>query len=100
MPYQLIYFDEARLDIKQAKAWYKQQQKGLEKRFAQAIKSAIKHLAKMPTANAVRYKNVRIAHPETFPYAIHYYIDDAAGCIVIVAIVHGAKHPDVSQERI
>jgi plasmid stabilization system protein ParE len=99
MPYKLIYFDEARLDVREAKAWYKKQKEGLEKRFAQAIKSAIKHLAKMPTANAVRYKNIRIAHPKTFPYAIHYYIDDAASCIAIVAIAHSARHPDVSQGR-
>ena len=54
----------------------------------------------MLTANAFRYKNIRIAHPKTFPYAIHYYIDDAAGYIVIVAIVYAARNPDVSQGRI
>lgn len=100
MPYKLTYFDEARLDVKEAKAWYKKQKKGLEKHFASAIKSAIQQLAKMPTSNAVRYNNVRIAYPKTFPYAIHYYIDDAAGYIVIVAIVHAARNPDLSQGRI
>lgn len=100
MPHKLTYFDEARLDVKEAKAWYKKQQKGLEKRFAAAIKAAVKQLAKMPMANAVRYNNVRIAHPKTFPYAIHYYIDTAAGYIVIVAIVHAARNPDESQGRI
>lgn len=33
----------------------------------------------MPTANAVRYNNVRIAHSKKFPYAIHYYIDEPIG---------------------
>lgn len=65
MPYKLIYFDEARLDVRNAKDWYKQQQEGLEKRFAQAIKSAIKHLAKMPTANAIRYK-ISASHTQKF----------------------------------
>lgn len=99
MPYKLIYFDEVSLDIRDAKDWYKSQQEGLEKRFAKAIKAAIKRLSKMPTANAIRYKNVRIAHPNIFPYAIHYYVDDAQTSIVIVAIVHMAKHPNVSQDR-
>lgn len=100
MPYKLTYFDEVRQDVREAKAWYKKQQNGLEKRFAQAIKSAITQLAKMPKANAVRYNNVRIAHSKKFPYAIHYYIDATIGYIVIVAIVHTARNPDVSQGRI
>jgi plasmid stabilization system protein ParE len=100
MPYKLTYFDEARSDIKEAKVWYKKQQPGLEKRFAFSVKSAIKHLATMPTVHAVRYKNVRIALLKTFPYAIHYYIDDSNDFIVIVAIVHAARNPDVSQSRL
>jgi hypothetical protein len=34
MPYTLCYFDEAKLDVREAKAWYKEQKYGLEKRFA------------------------------------------------------------------
>lgn len=30
MPYSLYYFDEAKLDVRQAKAWYKEQKYGLE----------------------------------------------------------------------
>ncbi len=100
MPYQLVYFDEVQQEIRAAKKWYKNTQMGLEKRFAADIKQAITQLQKLPTANAIRYKNVRIAHPKTFPYAIHYFIDDGANFIVITAIVHNARNPDVTQDRI
>ena len=34
MPYKVVYFDEVKQDIKEAKDWYRLQLKGLEKRFA------------------------------------------------------------------
>ena len=41
MPNKIIYFEEARLEVKEAKAWYKKQQDGLQKKFAIAIKKTI-----------------------------------------------------------
>jgi hypothetical protein len=99
MSYKLVYFDEVKQDIQEAKEWYRMQVKGLEKRFAQDIKKAILRLKKRPTVHAIRYKNVRIAHPDVFPYAIHFYIDEQAQTIVITAIVHNGRAPMYSQKR-
>ena len=44
MSYKLVYFEEVKTDIKDAKDWYRKQKKGLEKRFAAAIKNAIINL--------------------------------------------------------
>lgn len=99
MPYKIVYFDEVKLDIKEAKDWYRLQVKGLEKRFAQDIKAAILRLKDRPTVHAIRYKNIRIAHPDVFPYAIHFYIDELSQTIVITAIVHNSRNPLFSQKR-
>lgn len=99
MSYNVVYFDEVKLDIREAKDWYRLQLKGLEKRFAQDIKKAIIRLAKRPTVHAIRYRNVRIAHPDIFPYAIHFYIDDSTHSVVITAIVHNSRAPRYSQKR-
>jgi hypothetical protein len=99
MPYKLVYFDEVKQDIKEAKDWYRLQVKGLEKRFALDIKSAILRLKERPTVHAIRYKNVRIAHPDVFPYAIHFYIDEPSQIIVITAIVHNSRNPIFSRKR-
>jgi hypothetical protein len=56
MPYKVVYFDEVKQDIKEAKDWYRLQLKGLEKRFAQDIKRAILRLKERPTVHAIRYK--------------------------------------------
>jgi mRNA-degrading endonuclease RelE of RelBE toxin-antitoxin system len=99
MPYKIVYFDEVKLDIKEAKDWYRLQVKDLEKRFAQDIKAAILRLKDRPTVHAIRYKNVRIAHPDVFHYAIHFYIDEPSQTIIITAIVHNSRNPLFSYKR-
>ena len=99
MPYKIVYFDEVKNDVKEAKDWYRLQVKGLEKRFAQDIKAAIVRLKNRPTVHAIRYKNIRIAHPDVFPYAIHFYIDEPSQTIVITAIVHNSRNPVFTQKR-
>jgi len=98
--YTIFYFDEVENDVAEAKAWYKSKQNGLEKRFAKAIKFAIVNLQKTPTAYSIRYKNVRIAYPAVFPYAIHFYIDKPKNMIVITAIIFAGRDPDIAKHRI
>ncbi len=100
MPYSLFYFDDAKSDITKAKEWYKEQMDGLEKRFAEAIKTAILKLQTNPFAYSIRYKNIRIAHPKTFPYCIHFYVNEEINQIVIIAIVHNKRHLKIAQKRI
>jgi plasmid stabilization system protein ParE len=88
------------MDIKEARSLYKATNEELEKRFVSAIENTIIKLQEWPKAYAIRYKNIRIAHPPIFPYAIHFYIDDVQNRIVIISIVHGRRHPDVAKKRL
>ncbi len=99
MTWKLFYFDEALLDIREAKKWYFQQQKGLEKRFAEDVKQCIGHLHKNPLHYEVRYQSIRLAHCSTFPYSIHFYIDEPAKRLVIIAIIHQHRHPELAKNR-
>jgi hypothetical protein len=99
MAYTILYYDEVLDDVQQDKVWYKEQKDGLEIEFGMSIEKAIEQIIKMPTAYSIRYKNVRIAHPKVFPYNIHFYIDDSIEAIVITAIVHIKRHPDVALSR-
>ena len=85
--YNSKYFDQVFIDIQEAKIWYKEQKEGLEVDFALAIETAIQKVLKMPTSYSPRYKNVRIAHPKTFPNNIHFYIDEVNQTVVFTAIV-------------
>jgi len=80
----------AREEFRLARQWYKQQHvQGLSNRFAQAVKDSIISIRTHPEAHAIRYRNVRIAHTETFPYAIHFYLDDDK--IIITSIISRQK---------
>ena len=100
MAYKIFFFDEVKEDIKEAKRWYKKQSLGIEKRFAKDIKNCIISLTQNPYAHAVRYKQVRIAYPLIFPYAVRYYINETNAIIVITAVVHNSRNPYHSEERL
>ncbi len=98
--YNSQYFDQVFIDVQEAKIWYKKQKEGLEVEFALAIETAIQKVLKMPTSYSPRYKNVRIAHPKTFPYNIHFYIDEVNEVVVFTAIVHNKREPKFAMNRV
>jgi plasmid stabilization system protein ParE len=100
MAYILQYFDEVETDVQETKTWYKEQKEGLEVEFATAIEKAIEYIVNTPQIFSIRYKKVRIAHPKRFPYNIHFYIDEPNTTVVITAIVHSKRHPEIAKKRI
>lgn len=88
---QVLYRDNARLNLRHAKAWYKQQREGLQKEFAYSVKEAIVRMLASPEAFAIRYRNVRIVHTNRFPFSIHFYIDHTHKQIVITNILHDSQ---------
>ncbi len=97
--YAAFYLDEVKNDLLSAKQWYTREQEGLDERFVLAVKEAIANIFRMPSAYAIRYKNVRIAHTKVFPYNIHFYIDERKKQIIITGIVHNKRSDAVSLDR-
>jgi hypothetical protein len=95
----VFYLDDVRNDIFKAKQWYAKQQDGLEAHLVLAIKEAVANIIKMPSAYAIRYKNVRIAHTKIFPYNIHFFIDEIKRQIVVIGIVHNKRNDALFLER-
>jgi len=92
MSYQVIYHTDTENDIRNAKKWYKDQQAGLEKRFALALKETINYIIENPLLFEVKYKNTRVAFTKVFPFGIHYHFDDN-NKITILTILHTSKNP-------
>jgi mRNA-degrading endonuclease RelE of RelBE toxin-antitoxin system len=86
--------------FKKRKFGTKIKKEGLELEFAIAIETAIQKVLRMPTSYSPRYKKVRIAHPKTFPYNIHFYIDEANKIVIFTAIVHNKRHSKFAMNRI
>ena len=97
--YKIFYLDEVENDIAVAKQWYAEQQKDLDVRFAAAVKETLSTILEMPTAYAVRYRNIRIAHTKVFPYNIHFYIDETQTQVVIIGIVHNKRNNALFLDR-
>lgn len=67
----------AKQDIKEAAIWYNSKQKDLGKKFTQKIRLKVNFICKHPGAFAIRYENTRTTVLDTFPYMIHYAIDES-----------------------
>ena len=99
MEFSLFYFDDAKLDVREAKNWYKKQKEGLEKRFADAIKEVLYTIQNNPFSYELRYKNIRIGYTKIFPFGIHFYINETKSQIVIIAVLHCKRNPAEVQDR-
>jgi len=99
MTWNLFYYDEVTNDLRQAKKWYKSRQEGLDKRFAEDVKVSIERLHKNPVHYEIKYDNIRVVYCDVFPYSIHFYIDEPGKRLVIVAILHQHRDPDLPSSR-
>ena len=100
MNYAVINHKEVKNDVWQAKEWYRTQQKGLEKRFANEVKITLSYLIKNPLLFEVKYKTVRTAYTAIFPYGVHYHLNEDTKTITILGIFHTSISPDKWVKRL
>ncbi len=100
MTYTIINHKEVKNDVLQAKDWYKSQQKGLEKRFASQVKITLNYLIKNPLLFQVKYKTVRTAFTEFFPYNVHYNLNENTKTITILGVFHTSISPTKLLKRL
>jgi plasmid stabilization system protein ParE len=99
MVFSLYYLDIVKSDINEAKDWYKNQKPGLDKHFAQEVKRSILRLQKNPLGYEIKYRNIRTAFTDVFPYAVHFFIDHPTKQIIIIAIIHQTRNPSLGYKR-
>ena len=98
--YKVIISASSKADIKENAEWYNKKQKGLGKRFAQSIKECIRTIQIQPKSFQIRYKNNRVALPQTFPYLIVYDIHSNKKIIIIIAVFHSSQNPEKWKIRV
>ena len=91
---------KARLDIIGTNIWYNEQQAGLGKRFRNALTETIALFRDQPLLFAERYRGVRLAPLKKFPYLVYFVFDEQQQRIVIIAVLHGGRNPEVWKERV
>lgn len=86
MVFEIDFSDVAQLDLQEARTYYASISKNLLMKFDNSIIESVGRLEKAPQNFQKRYRNINIVFTKTFPYCIHYLIDNRT--VFIQRILH------------
>jgi plasmid stabilization system protein ParE len=101
MSWRVDFRPEVEQDVAEAAAWYEARQPGLGSDFIEEVIRVWHALAENPLLNCRRHpaKNIRWRYPDRFPYRIIYEVAEGGQTVVVVAVLHAARHDRHWQER-
>lgn len=88
---------EAEQDAAEAALWYEANEPGLGAQFVDQVQITLKTIAEQPSAFTTVHKTVRRALVKRFPFGIFYKTDKDRA--VVIAVMHGSRHPGAWKER-
>mgnify|MGYP001564736014 FL=1 len=98
MALTLQFHTRAKLDIRQAIAWYENEKPGLGKKFNLSLLATFQQIQNSPFLYPKIFEDFRKARlPKPFPYKVIYWVhqDEA----FIIAVAHDKQHPDFWKDR-
>jgi hypothetical protein len=98
MVFKIVNTQKALIDISECIEWYEKQYKGLGKRFYQALQRRYKTIRQNPYFQ-IRHEGVRCLPLETFPYMIHFIVEEERKRIVVLGVVSSHRDPKTWKER-
>ena len=102
MKWRVEFRPEVERDMAEAAAWYEARNSGLGLEFVEETISVWTALALNPLLNCRRHptKNIRWRYPERFPYRIIYEVDESQQTVLVVAVLHAARHDSRWRKRL
>jgi plasmid stabilization system protein ParE len=97
MSYKLIIRAEAEAEIENAYHWYEARQSGLGRDFLLRVDACLSLIRKNPHSYPVKYKQVRQALLQRFPYSVLYLAAEDA--VSVIAVFHSKRDPAIWQGR-
>jgi plasmid stabilization system protein ParE len=94
---RVIIRPEAKRDLREAKAWYRNISRELGNDFVRRIDDAIALVQERPLAFQIVQRTFRRILLHRFPYALFYHASESR--IVVVAVLHQARDPGVLESR-
>jgi plasmid stabilization system protein ParE len=88
---------EAEEDIAEAVGWYNDRSQGLGDAFLDQVDECFARLQLRPLTFPVVRKDIRRAITKRFPYCVYFVV--RGDLVVVVAVVHGRRNPEVWQQR-
>jgi plasmid stabilization system protein ParE len=94
---RLTFRPQARTELLEVRRWYEHQRPGLGAEFAHEADREFDLLLSTPEAFQRVYRDIRRIRLHRFPYAIYFRVLDEE--VVVVAVMHGRRHPRRWQSR-
>jgi plasmid stabilization system protein ParE len=91
MTYRVRLRDEAERDLADAASWYERQRTRLGHEFLDDVQSLLDRIAEQPLTFPIVRRNSRRAVMSRFPFCVYFAVE--ATTIVVLAIIHGSRHP-------
>ena len=88
---------EAEADIDDAAVWYETQRMGLGQDFLDETLCMFDTILRNPHMYSVLHRQTRRAIMHCFPFGVFYRIEGDS--IVVIAVLHGSRHPSRWKER-
>lgn len=86
MIYDLIFLKDSNHDFNDGIAYYEKISAELADKFHQELINKLEEIEQNPKHFQLRYRNIRIAHFDKFPFSIHFFIEEKR--IYILKILH------------
>ena len=92
MPHPVVLSADAINDIDEAFEYYNSRSYGLGFEFTDTLDGYFQKISRLPTASAIRYDNIRVKPIDTFPYTIHFTIEED-GSVIILRVFNTHQQP-------
>jgi plasmid stabilization system protein ParE len=87
----LLVHPAARDELIEGFEWFESRIPGLGHAFLGTVREAFTMLRRMPSAGAVAFEDIRRMPLPRFPYVIYYVAEGRQ--ILVLAVIHGRRHP-------
>ena len=102
MSWHIVSRPEAETDIAEAAEWYEKEQTGLGIEVVAEVQQTYATISQNPFLNARKHPrlSVRWRLTRRFPYRVIYQIFELQQILVVVSVIHSARHDRRWQKRL
>jgi toxin ParE1/3/4 len=102
MSWRVVVRPEVADDISGAADWYDTQREGLGDELIEEVITAFDALVENPLLRSRRHplKNIRWRYPNRFPYRVIYEVIESENTVIVLAVLHAARHDRHWNKRI
>lgn len=97
MSHRLVFRRVALEELREARVWYEESRAGLGDDFVLCVEAALDEARRHPERYPVVHGDVRRVLIRRFPYGVYYAVESKR--VVVLAVFHGRRDPDILQQR-